>query len=154
MSLEVHHGEQRMPAEDAAGHKGLLSPQGLILPEFQALLDAVDAPLDNMEKNQLTRFLKDHERSLPLKENHPATQTRSSMTLQWKNTLPIKQSVRRPSIKQKEQAQTEVDWMLAQGITEPSNFPWAFPMVHAQKDSSLQYCIDDRQISTITCKYS
>ena len=68
---------------------------------------------------------------------------------------PIKQAVRRPPLHLRQEAHDEVKKMLRQGVIEPSQSPWASPVVLVRKkDGSLRYCIDYRKLNAVTRKDS
>ncbi len=68
---------------------------------------------------------------------------------------PIKQRPRRVPIAWRDESQAEVDRMLRQGVIQPSDSPWASPVVLVRKkDNSLRYCIDYRQVNNVTLKDS
>lgn len=54
---------------------------------------------------------------------------------------------------QREVADREVAKMLSQGIIEPSDGPWCFPIVlMKKKDGSVRVCIDYRKLNEVTKK--
>lgn len=66
---------------------------------------------------------------------------------------PIKQPPRRISPQQKQVIETELQKMLGEGIVEPSNSPWAAPVVIVKKrDGSNRFCIDYRKLNAATIK--
>ena len=66
---------------------------------------------------------------------------------------PIKQGYRPFPRAKQEVADVEVDRMLAEGIIEPSNSPWASPVVLVEKkDKSIRFCIDYRRVNEVTRK--
>ena len=69
--------------------------------------------------------------------------------------LPIKQRPRHLPLRQREAEREEVGKMLQAGVIEPSSSPWASPVVLVtKKDGSIRYCIDFRQLNSITSKDS
>ena len=69
--------------------------------------------------------------------------------------LPIKQRPRRLPPRQREAEREEVGKMLQAGVSEPLSSPWASPVVLVtKKDGSIRYCIDYRQLNSITSKDS
>ena len=69
------------------------------------------------------------------------------------DAIPIKQSYRRLAQKQQEIADEEIDKMLDQGIIEPSNSPWASPIVIVtKKDGTPRFCIDYRKLNEVSRK--
>ena len=69
------------------------------------------------------------------------------------NAYPIKQSYRRLAQKQQEIADEEIEKMLRQGIIEPSNSPWASPIVIVtKKDGTPRFCVDYRKLNDVSRK--
>ena len=68
---------------------------------------------------------------------------------------PIKCRMRHPPLGLKEAAMAEEERMKEMGVIEPSDAPWASPVVLVRKkDGSLRYCIDYRRINKVTKKDS
>ena len=66
---------------------------------------------------------------------------------------PIKQATRLlPFTKRREVHQLLLD-MQKKDVIEPSNSPWAFPIVLVQKkNDSTRFCVDYRKVNSVTCK--
>ena len=68
---------------------------------------------------------------------------------------PIKCGYRRIPTGLKEEAVKEEERMKSLGVIEPSESPWAAPVVLVRKkDGTLRYCIDYRRLNTVTKKDS
>ena len=68
---------------------------------------------------------------------------------------PIKCRARRTPIGLRDEAMKEEARMLEQGVIEPSESPWASPVVLVRKkDDSLRYCVDYRKLNKVTKKDS
>ena len=66
-------------------------------------------------------------------------------------TRPISQQPYRAGPNAREFVAKEVDRMLRAGVVEPSDSPWASPVVLApKKDGSLRFCIDYRRLNAVT----
>ncbi|XP_071504452.1 uncharacterized protein [Diadema antillarum] len=64
---------------------------------------------------------------------------------------PIKQHPYRIQPAKREQVDREIDFMLGNGIIEPSNSNWSSPVVLVPKaDGTSRFCIDYRKVNTIT----
>ena len=71
------------------------------------------------------------------------------------NAAPIRQPPCRMPLAQKEEADQAVQDMSSQGLIEPSESPWASPIVLVRKkDGSLRFCVDYRALNSITRKDS
>ena len=71
------------------------------------------------------------------------------------NQDPIKQAPRRLPIHYKQEVGKMLEEMQQQGVIEPSNSPWASPVVLVRKkDGSLRFCIDYRKLNKVTRKDS
>ena len=69
------------------------------------------------------------------------------------NSLPIKQSPRRPPISAREAEDKILDEMLKTGVIEPSNSPWSSPVCLVKKrDETYRFCIDYRRVNDVTKK--
>ena len=66
---------------------------------------------------------------------------------------PIKHAPRRMSPQQNEVISRETQKMLSAGVIQPSDSPWASPVVLVRKkDGSVRFCIDYRKLNNITSK--
>ena len=66
---------------------------------------------------------------------------------------PLRQPYRRlnPAVRREEM--TQVQQMLSSNVIQPSNSPWASPVVMVRKkDGSLRFCVDFRQLNAATVK--
>lgn len=69
------------------------------------------------------------------------------------DALPIKQRPYRLPIHKREEVDRQVRDMLSQGIIEPSDSPWASPLVLVEKrDGTMRFCIDYRKLNLLTRK--
>ena len=75
------------------------------------------------------------------------------MTIITGDAAPIYQKPHRMSRDQLRACREEIDAMLAEGIIEPSNSPWASPVVMVPKPVGWRFCTDYRALNKIT-KYS
>lgn len=65
----------------------------------------------------------------------------------------IKLPPRRLPIHQKKIAEQEIDKMLREDVIEPSNSPWAAPIVLVKKrDGTTRFCVDYRKLNSVTKK--
>ena len=66
---------------------------------------------------------------------------------------PIRQARRRIPQAHREEAKALIQGMMEKKVMQPSNSPWAAPVVLVRKkDGSLRFCVDYRKINTITRK--
>ena len=66
---------------------------------------------------------------------------------------PLRQPYRRQNPAVRREEMTQVQQMLSSNVIQPSNSPWAFPVVMVRKkDGSLRFCVDFRQLNAATIK--
>ena len=66
---------------------------------------------------------------------------------------PIRQQVRRIPQFRRQEAKKLLDDMLGRNVIQPSNSPWASPVVLVpKKDGSLRFCVDYRRVNAVTRK--
>jgi len=71
------------------------------------------------------------------------------------NQDPIKQAPRQLPIHYKQEVGNLLEEMQQQGVIEPSNSPWASPVVLVyKKDRSLRFCIEYRKLNKVSRKDS
>ena len=66
---------------------------------------------------------------------------------------PICQPPRRLPFHKRTEVQNLLSDMVKKGIVEPSDSPWSSPIVLVKKkDGSTRFCVDFRQLNSVTCK--
>ncbi len=72
-------------------------------------------------------------------------------TIQTGDHPPIRQPARRVPFALQGKVEDMVDDMLRRGVIQPSNSPWASPIVLvAKKDGSTRFCVDYRRLNSVT----
>ena len=122
--------------------------------ELQEICEGTQYDLSKSEKRQLSRLLGKHQGVFQL-EGEPLGRT--DLVKHEINTVgpPVRQPPRRFPIGLREEGEKQIRDMLEKDVIEPSNSPWASPVVLVKKkDSSYRFCIDYRKLNNITVKDS
>ena len=78
---------------------------------------------------------------------------RTKHAIDVEGNKPIKLPPRRPPLAQREVIEKEVKKMLAADVIEPSDSPWAAPVVLVKKkDGNVRFCVDFRKLNAVTKK--
>ena len=122
--------------------------------ELQKLVDEAGQEVDTGVKDDFAALLSNLKQLFVL-EGQKLGQT-NVVKHEIKTTgPPIKSQFRRVPWGVKEEAMKEEQRMKDMGVIEPSESPWAAPVVLVRKkDGSLRYCIDYRKLNEVTVKDS
>jgi hypothetical protein len=131
------------------------TPQVELPEELQSLVDRVQVEMTDEERKLLVMMLH-RNRGVFMTKGTPLGHTHLvEHDIVTTEPGPIRQSLRRIPFGLRDEAQKEVESMLTKGVIEPSNSPWAAPVVLVRKkDQSLRYCVDFRRLNSITKKDS
>ena len=123
--------------------------------ELEVLVEKMEVDLNREQRQHVRELLGEYQGVFALPGQPPGRTDWVQHEIETGNEAPIKQPVRRPPFHLKAAAEEEVQKMLKNDIIEPSNSPWASPVVLVRKkDGTLRYCIDYRKLNAITRKDS
>jgi len=124
-------------------------------PELQTLIEGIEEDIPEEQRRVLTNLLLEKEDTFKLKGQPLGRTDLVQHEVDTGDARPIKQPVRRPPIHWRETAEIELQKMLDSDVIEPSNSPWASPVVLVKKkDGTARYCIDYRRLNAVTRKDS
>lgn len=116
--------------------------------EILADSESLTGHLPSHEKETLQKLLKENESLFP---DVPRRATATEHDVELTSNSVIRQRPYRVSPNKKEIIRNEVQFMLENDIIEPSNSPWASPVVLVKKsDDSYRFCTDYRKVNDIT----
>ena len=113
------------------------------------------APITDAERQRLREVICKHP-SVFAPTTGPVTRTKlAAHEIDTGNAFPIRQKLRRLPLAQQDSATNEINKMLKEDIIEPSDSPWAAPIVLVRKkDGSMRFCVDYRRLNSVTRKDS
>jgi hypothetical protein len=122
------------------------------LPEhLQLVYDSMSPDLTEMQKAEVKKLLLEYQDIFLAPGGELGRTTLVQHTIDTGDHPPIKQPPRRTAWVHRETMETEIKNMLESGVIEPSNSPWASPVVLVKKkDGSTRFCIDYREINKVT----
>ena len=117
------------------------------------LLDNVSDRLDGGQRERILDLVLRYQHIFSTPDAELGHTTLVDHTIDTGDSRPIKQCPRRMPPLQRELADREVDKMLEKGFIEPSDSPWASPIVLVtKKDGSTRFCKDYRRLNDVTRK--
>lgn len=133
--------------------KVTVKPQEDLPDELQEMVDRQEV-LTPREKEKFMELIREYRDVFATKEE-PLGRT-DVVRHEIKTTgEPIKCRYRRTPMGLRDEVLKEEEKMKTMGVIEPSNSPWASPVVMVRKkDGSLRYCIDYRRLNEVTHKDS
>ncbi|CAF1639495.1 unnamed protein product, partial [Didymodactylos carnosus] len=131
----IHHVKPTTPSTD---------------PKFLEQLDFTGADLDDRQKQQLRGLLSKFEECF---SDTPGRTDILKHHIDTGDSRPIKLRPYRVSPPLKRIISEEISQMLKQGIIEQANSPYAAPVtLQSKRDGTLRFCIDFRQLNSVTVR--
>ena len=127
---------------------------GVALPAHLAGM-VQDSELTGPDLTQLAEFVLAHE-AVFVQPGAPLGQTDlAAHSIDTRDAHPIKVRARPIPVAKRTACLQQLEGMIADGIVTPSTSPWSAPVVMAhKKDGSLRFCIDYRELNSVTVKDS
>ena len=121
----------------------------------QKMLDDITADISDQEREQVRQLIESNQGIFSTSEFDLGRTNLVKHVIDTGHNKPFRQQLRRQPLEYLPIIDEHVDKMLANGICEPSNSPWASNVVLVKKgDGSLRFCIDYRQLNLLTVKDS
>ena len=109
--------------------------------------------MSSSEYQRLTNLISSYSNIFASPNGELGRTDRIRHTIDTGDARPIKQAPRRLPPCRREVIEQEIDKMLAQGIIEPSDSPWAAPIVLvSKKDGTTHFCVDYQKLNNVTRK--
>lgn len=122
-------------------------------PLLQTLIQDTQAAVDEDKRETVARFLMKNRDVFMKADKKLGRCDKYLHDIDTGDALPIKQRAYRLPIHKREEVDRQVRDMMSEGIIEPSDSPWASPIVLVQKrDGSMRFCIDYRKLNLVTKK--
>ena len=117
------------------------------------MVNKVDDRLTHREKEQLYALLLDYSDIFAQSPDDFGRTGKIQHRVDTGDSQPIRQQTRRMPTFQKDEARKLVKAMLNKDVIQPSESPWASPVVLVRKkDGSTRFCVDYRRVNAVTRK--
>ena len=131
-------------------------PSDIPIQKQQALWDMIercDEALSEEQQRKLYNLLLSHADVFATGDDDLGRTNHLSHTISTGNHGPIRQHARRMPPYQRSEVKELLENMLSRDVIQPSNSPWASPIVVVRKkDGSARFCVDYRKLNSITHK--
>ena len=109
------------------------------------------ALLDEEQVRSLHEFLGEHHQAFCLEDGERGETDLVEMEIHTGDAPPRKQPARRMPFVVRQEVARQLQSMQSSGVIEPSDSPWASPVVMVRKkDGTHRFCIDYRELNTVT----
>ena len=107
--------------------------------------------LTEEQNKNLLEFLAKHHAAFCLEENEHGETDLLTMKIETGDAVPKKHRVRRMPFAVRKEVAKQLKGMHEKGVIQPSNSPWASPVVMVRKrDGSYRFCVDYRGLNGVT----
>eukprot|EP00731_Ephydatia_muelleri_P032339 Em0023g846a len=146
-----HLDSTRVENAQAQAKVGSRSQESLESIITSLVCDAED--LSSEERKQLKELLHRFSDVISLSDSDIGRTEMIQHHINTENAKPVKQAPRRLPFHHLKEVKKLVESMLDNNVIEPSNGPWASPIVLVKKkDGSTRFCVDFRQLNSVTRK--
>lgn len=116
------------------------------------LMEAFEEPdLPEEERRMLLEFLADHHETFCLEENERGETDLVQFEIDTGNAAPKKLPVRRMPFTVRQEVARQFKRMQKTGVIQPSNSPWASPIVLVRKKDGIhRFCVDYWELNSVT----
>ena len=113
--------------------------------------DLKHLPIDQSEA--IISAVSDLHAAFALEEGERGETDLTQFQIETGDATPKRQPARRIPFAVREEVNRQLDRMASSGVIQPSNSPWASPIVLVRKrDGSMRFCVDYRQLNSLTKK--
>lgn len=107
--------------------------------------------LDPTEKGSLMEFLADHHQAFCLDDNERGETDLLQFEINTGDASPRRHAPRRMPFAVRQEVARQLKNMQETGVVQPSNSPWASPVVMVRKkDGTHRFCVDYRDLNAVT----
>lgn len=122
-------------------------------PHLKELYEKASAVLDEEQRCLVTKVLTNFQDVFAKNDDDLGRTDEIRHMMNTGESPPIRQAPRTLPFHKRKEAQEEIERMLERGIIEPSDSPWASPIVLVRKkDDGVRFCVDYRQLNAVTIK--
>ena len=120
---------------------------------FQKMVTQAGDQLSESEQEQLLALLMEYQDVFATSSSDLGRTGMIKHSIDTGKSPPIRQQTRRMSPDKKAETRKLLEEMLDKKVIQPSNSPWASPVVLVQKrDGSTRFCVDYRKVNAVTRK--
>lgn len=122
-------------------------------PRHDVFHSSVDALLSPTQRSQLLSLLRKYQSTFDCQHAPLGRTSTVRHEIDTGTHAPLRQRPYRVSPAERHVIENQVSEMLERGVVQPSNSPWASPVVLVKKkDGSIRFCVDYRRLNKITRK--
>lgn len=116
------------------------------------LMELIEEPnLPEEGRRMLLEFLANHHKAFCLEENERGETDLVQFEIDTGDAAPKKLPVRRMPLTIRQEVARQLKMMQETGVIQPSNSPWASPVVLVRKkDGTHRFCVDYRELNSVT----
>ena len=159
-AVSIAKGEVVARAEEYEYTQATPSPQDRTsssprpFPEhLRCILDDVPQECSAAQRRIIAQLLTDYSDVFIAPDGKLGHTTMAEHHIDTGTARPVKQRPRRVPLARRADATKEVQNMLDKGLIEPSQSPWASPIVLVtKKDGTMRFCVDYRKLNDLTLK--